>query len=490
MRLAVLDRLPDQVKSERARQVAVAVFILIWIVAALWLHLSLFHPVLHVALVYAIPIMLAGQFFSQPIAIGFTALAIIAHSIDASLDRDTFFLWLSQTLVLIIVAYLAIRGRQRQQDEALLAAELDATITSIAEGLLVYDSHGQITRMNTGAEDILGYTPSERQRPLEERLKLLRLQSPDGRLIPPEQTPPMRALRGETVRGLMLVLHRPPNRSIWVLVSAAPILTSEDQLLGATVTITDITPLHELQEQREDLLRAVSHDLRSPLTVIQGHAQLLQRTLPRTEATESSLRSVHAILKDARRMNTMIQDLVDSARMEAGQLRLEKKPIDLRSFLPDLLERAATGMDIKRVRTELPTGLPPILADPDRLDRILLNLLSNALKYSTPGTEVLIRAHQTDGSVAVSVTDHGPGIAPENLPHLFQRYYRVGRPQEKEGIGLGLYISRILVEAHGGRIWAESQPGVGSTFTFEIPRAPTPSDHERESDRGTDQDEG
>jgi two-component system phosphate regulon sensor histidine kinase PhoR len=124
---------------------------------------------------------------------------------------------------------------------------------------------------------------------------------------------------------------------------------------------------------------------------------------------------------------------------------------------------------VKRAKVDIQADLPPISADPDRLERVLLNLLSNALKYSTPGTEVRITARAVDGAVAISVSDHGPGISPDDLPHLFERFYRVKATQRKEGVGLGLFIAKTLVEAHGGHISVESEPGKGSTFTFEIP---------------------
>ena len=233
--------------------------------------------------------------------------------------------------------------------------------------------------------------------------------------------------------------------------------------------MTDVTRLRALQEQREDLLRSVSHDLRTPLTVILGQAQLLEQGLEKAGVDGLQRKSASAIASEARRMNVMIQDLVDSARMEAGQLRLDRKAVDVRRFVSDLLQRSALVMDVKRVKADIPAELPPICADPNRLERILLNLLSNALKYSYQGTEVRITARVVDGAVAVSVSDRGPGIAPEELPHLFERFYRARAARGTEGIGLGLFTVKALVEAHGGRVWAESELGRGSVFTFEMP---------------------
>jgi len=170
-------------------------------------------------------------------------------------------------------------------------------------------------------------------------------------------------------------------------------------------------------------------------------------------------------------MNAMILDLVDSARLEANQLRMEPASVDLRSFVLDLQGRLAGALAMDRVRVQIPEGLPQVSADPNRLERILTNLLSNALKYSEPETEVFVGAERQDGMVRVWVSDSGVGIAEEDIPQLFQRFYRAKSGRKAEGLGLGLYITRMLVEAHGGKIWVESDLGKGSTFSFTLPLA-------------------
>jgi len=181
--------------------------------------------------------------------------------------------------------------------------------------------------------------------------------------------------------------------------------------------------------------------------------------------------SIEAILLGTHQMNVMIADLVDAARQESRQLHLRLAPVDLRLFLPDLLRRSKAVLDVERITLDLPAVLPEVLADIDRLERIFLNLLSNALKYSSPGTRVRVTARPTDGEVAISVADIGPGIAPEDLPYLFERFYRGKGVRKTEGLGLGLFITKMLVEAHGGHIRAESEPGKGSTFEFTLPTA-------------------
>src|SRR5512138_2633292 len=168
-------------------------------------------------------------------------------------------------------------------------------------------------------------------------------------------------------------------------------------------------------------------------------------------------------------MDRMLRDLSDAARSEVGGIQLEKRPVPLRPFVAELLDGAEGALEAQRVENAVPEATPPVLADPDRLDRILANLVGNALKYSQH--RVVVHAKSNGGDVHVTVADRGPGISGDDLPRIFDRYYR-GQRHEGEGLGLGLYIVRKLVEAHGGRIWAESSPGAGSTFTFTLPIAP------------------
>lgn len=273
-----------------------------------------------------------------------------------------------------------------------------------------------------------------------------------------------------TEHAYRILALRQPNGTRWVSASAASIDTGRGESAGRIVTFTDITPLHELQEQRDELVRAVSHDVRNPLAVVQAQAQLLLRTLDRAGRTGLERTSAEAILSSAKRMNTMIQDLVDAARLEAGQLRIEPRPLDLQAFVLELKQRLADVSEAERIEIQAPAGLPPVLADPERLERILSNLVDNALKHSPPTTGVSIDLHRENGEVMIAVSDRGPGFPPEELPRVFERHAQ-GQPAHErgEGAGLGLYVARLLVEAQRGHIWVESRAGAGSTFYVSLP---------------------
>jgi len=366
-------------------------------------------------------------------------------------------------------------AQQRALEAQHRAAELDATISSIADGIAIFNSQGEIVRLNPTAMDFLGIRPDQPRPPVVRWTAMLRAQTPEGKPFPLRQLPPVRALRGETVQGVVMILRSPAGRTTWVSTSAAPIIDTDGKLLGAAATFTDITALHNLQEQRAQYILGISHGLRTPLTVVQGQAQLLLRALmDDAGANGRMLWSANAIAAAAQRMSVTIRDLVDLTHLEAGQeLRLNRLEVEPSSFVRDLLHRMSNHLETHRVQVEAAEGIPPAAADPDRLERILVNLLSNALRYSEPDTKVTVALFERNDEVVFSVQDRGAGIDPEELPHLFEPYRRMRLTRERqESLGLGLYITRGLVKAHGGHIWVESQVGQGSNFTFTIPAAP------------------
>ncbi|MCL4465886.1 MAG: PAS domain S-box protein [Chloroflexi bacterium] len=351
------------------------------------------------------------------------------------------------------------------------ASQLDAVVSAIPVGLVIFDSDGNVIRMNDyGARLMAGATPQDRV-PFHERITQLRLETTEGEPIPAWDSPPARALRGETVVDVVAMVHLAGEEAACASISAAPIRASSGRIVAAVATFADVTQLLELQQEREDITRAISHDLRGPLTVILGHAQIVDQQIRRSD-TQRSLASTEAIVFAATQMNAMIHDLVDSIRIESRQLEVAAIPVDLPQLAADMKARLSRVLEIERIRIEQPQAIPQVAGDPDRLERILMNLITNALKYSDPDTEVVVRFSRDRNDVIGSVSDHGDGIASEEIPHLFTRF---GKPrmhrQRTDSLGLGLYITKGLVEAHGGRVWVESQLGVGSTFFFSIPIA-------------------
>ncbi len=335
---------------------------------------------------------------------------------------------------------------------------------------------GRVVYCSPSSERITGFAPGE----FEANPGLvLEVVHPDDR---PRLLAHRRQEEQELTGQVEFRIRRRHGGERWIDHRCQPVYGAQHQFLGTRISNRDDTArkraeseserLRQLKKEREDILRTVSHDLRSPLTAIQGQAQLLLRRLEAAGPADRARRSAQAIVASAQRMDGMIQDLVDAARLESGPLALDPRPIDLRTFTLDLKGSLAQEMDTGRIRVEAPEGLPPVLADPARLERILANLLSNALKYSDPGTEVTVTLEQREGEIITSVSDRGVGIPSDELPRVFTRYFRARTaPRGRQGLGLGLYITRMLVQAHGGRIWVGSEEGKGSTFSFSLPVA-------------------
>jgi signal transduction histidine kinase len=240
----------------------------------------------------------------------------------------------------------------------------------------------------------------------------------------------------------------------------------------AIVVIRDITELRRLERQREDYTAMISHDLRSPLNVVELSATLLERSLAQ-KGLAKELEHVGRVRRSSKQMVTMLDELVEATSLEAKGTQLQWAPCDLAELVSDVLSQLDETR-ARRIRVERAgTASRPVLGDAGKLERCITNLLTNALKYSREDAPVQVRLSQTASEAELDVIDHGIGIAPEHTAQVFDRYHRTaaGRRQA-EGLGLGLYITRLIVEAHGGRIDVVSEVGKGSTFRLILPLQP------------------
>ncbi|HEU0093211.1 MAG TPA: ATP-binding protein [Vicinamibacteria bacterium] len=371
--------------------------------------------------------------------------------------------------------------------------EKTALLESTAQGMWGMDGDGCATFLNSAAALTLGFTPEEvLGRPVH---ALFHHTRPDGTSYPESQCPMTRVM---TTRERVLIagelLWRKDGTSFLADYSAAPIVIGEVQ--GAVVAFTDATARHrrerEIRESeerfralaeseraaregaetavrtRDEVLAIVSHDLRNPLnTIALAVGALESGDVPAAEET----RTIQVVRRAVDRMNRLIADLLDVAKLEAGQkLAIQPEALDIRSVITETCDGLAAEAERKRQHLDchLDQRLPKVTGDKHRLIQVLANLVGNALKFSGEEGHVTVTATTEDGNVVVSVTDTGPGIAPEHLAQVFNPYWQA-RQTARLGAGLGLAIAKGIVEAHGGRIWATSAPGGGSTFAFSLP---------------------
>ena len=276
---------------------------------------------------------------------------------------------------------------------------------------------------------------------------------------------------GVTTRQRDLLLRHPDGRLLPVLVSAAPVFDAEGRRSGAVTIYQDISALKELERLREEWSSLVAHDLRQPLGVIGMGAEMLSR-MWRDGNMDECPKISERIRRSTRRMNKMIDDLLDLSLIEGRHLSLDCTQKDLASWLNEVIERLSALAHGHPVRFTTEVQSAPVSVDPVRIEQVLGNLISNAAKYGEPEAAITVGLVQRGAEFEVGVTSRGRGILPEALPNLFRRFSRIeAEGSGIPGLGLGLYICKGLVEAHGGRIRAESIPGETTTFYFTIPRS-------------------
>jgi signal transduction histidine kinase/GAF domain-containing protein len=303
------------------------------------------------------------------------------------------------------------------------------------------------------------------------------LLTPDGKVLPKADWPGQRVLRGERFDTQEMVLRRPDGTEVPLLVGAAPVIRSDGHLEGAIVVYEDVSMLKELQRLREEWAAIVAHDLRQPLSILTTSVAMLQRLAERPDPA-SLRKGLERAQKAVGVLSRMIDDLSDMSRIEAKCLDLEGRPVDLEVLVRECVDHQRFLSPDRVIDMHCTGSLPKVEVDPIRIEQVVGNLIGNALKYSDPGTPVRVEVRSVDGELRVTVTNRGPAIAPEDLPKVFDRYYRTAhaRSSAKRGMGLGLYISKGVIEAHGGRIWAESQPGE-TIFQFSLPASEEPVLH-------------
>ena len=376
-------------------------------------------------------------------------------------DEEVLVLFASQ-------AAAAIANARTHRDEQRARSSLEALVDTSPVGVVVFDAKtGQPVSFNREARRIVEGLRMPGHG-VEQLLEIMTCRFSDGSEVALAEYPIKRVIDDAvTMRAEEVVLSVPDGRRSTMLINSTPIHSAAGAVESMIVTMQDLAPFQELNRLRAEFLGMVSHELRAPLAAIKGSATTVlgsSRVLDRTE-TQQFFRIIEG---QADHMDNLISDLLDAGRIDSGMLSVDSRPVQVSELVEQARTTFVSGGGKQTIRIDLPLDLPRVMADEQRIVQVLNNLFSNASLYAPESSVIHVGAMRDGVYVAISVTDEGQGVSPEQLPYLFRKYTGVGaRPR---GFGLGLAICKGLVEAHGGRIRAENaSPGQGTRFTFTIP---------------------
>ncbi len=350
--------------------------------------------------------------------------------------------------------------RRQQQTELFAKAREQVLFNSMLEGLLLLDYNHRITLANRSFKSLFGVKVELRGKSILEALRLHALED----LVSQVET------HGQV---LNYELKLPDINERWLQVNAAVIHDSDGRREGTILVFHDLTRLKQLERTREEFVANVSHELRTPLSLIKGYVEtLLDGASQQPEVTQRFLKIIE---RNTQRLNLLIQDLLTISALESERIQLSLQPVSLRGLADKILSDLHARAESKSMALINNLEDFQVLIDPNRMDQVLANLVDNAIKYGRTHGKVMIGARRlADSSVEVHVRDDGPGIPPEALDRVFERFYRVdkARSRDQGGTGLGLSIVKHIVQAHDGRVWVESEVGKGATFFFTLPPLP------------------
>lgn len=489
--------------------------------------LGVYLPVSGLAILYLIAVLATAIAFGRWPAILTSVLSFLAFDFFFVEPRLTFTVsslveWISLLLLLltgVITGQLAAGQRQRAQEseqrerEASVlydvvrligANDLQAALPAVAEYLWRELGLAAVT-IDVGEAGVVTCPVTEGE---EDANRLVTTSQRNSKWMQGVGPVPIEGRHGAPGRWVRIVQLQIPNKSprrthaegridlipirsqdrrvgelLLLLRAGAPDFTpTDDRLLsaisaqiGAAVDrarlrqeTTEVEILRRTDELKTVLINTVSHDLRTPLAaIIAAAGSLRQHDVEWT--TEDREQFAESIEDEALRLNMIVGNLLDLSRLEGGSLHPEKSWYDLSAIVDDVLGRLKSQTSRHRLVVDVPGDLPPVLIDSVEIDQVLSNLIENATKYTPPGTEIRVAARRDGDELEVEVADRGPGVPPTALPRLFEPFYRVGGHERRpQGTGLGLAVARGLVEAHGGRIWAENRLGGGARFVFRL----------------------
>jgi signal transduction histidine kinase len=364
-------------------------------------------------------------------------------------------------------AAIAVQNAQLYTQLSSQKARLDALLDSTGDGILILTPDFRVDRCNPSLTRLLGRPPASIQNLPHEQI-IHWVHPPQGLTL--EQAAaggwPLTAHAHLYVEGdLFRNEHSAP---LPVGITYSPLLSPDGQLLNVIAMVRDITRFRQAEELKSTFISIISHELKTPVALIKGYVS----TLRREDANWDSAiiqDSLMVIEEEADHLTGLIENLLDASRLQAGGLSIKRSDINLPLLAQQITERFQSQSSSHTLVADFPPDFPILLADETRIGQVLSNLVSNAMKYAIEG-EIRISGRVRPDSVIICVSDQGPGIAAEDIPHIFDRFYRAPEmARQTKGAGLGLYLARAIIEAHGGRIWVDTESGKGARICFSLP---------------------
>jgi len=345
---------------------------------------------------------------------------------------------------------------------------MNALLDSAADGILILSSDHKVERCNPAAARMIGIDAKQA------------VGKPHGEIIRWTTPPQGLTLEQAEAGGWPLTPHAQPyvegnlkrphgaQTPLPVGITYAPLLSTEGTLLNVIATLRDITRFRQAEELKSTFISIISHELKTPVALIKGYVSTLRRedaTWDRKVVQDS----LQVIEEEADHLTALIENMLEASRLQAGGLSIKRADVALPPLAARLAERFRTQTTRHTILVDFPPNFPVVLADETRIEQVVANLISNSIKYAPEG-EIRISGQTRPDKVIVCVSDQGPGIAPEDLPHVFDRFYRAPEAsRQTKGAGLGLYLSRAIVEAHGGNMWVDPESGHGARICFSLP---------------------
>jgi two-component system phosphate regulon sensor histidine kinase PhoR len=442
-----------------------------------------------------------GDFLNIPLTVESRIIGMLSLFDEHEGTFDTDLLQLT-TMIADYAAVALENVRLRERERALWREaeherqRLELTISSMAEGLLITNAQGAITSLNSSAQNLFAQAEVDLAQKTPTSLRQLAASTNLNWLSD------LAEIVDQSLAG-NIVLHRELIAGITgetvpltLSISAAPLHDTSQTVtrpIGVVAVLNDITSNKQIEKLKDEFVSIVSHELRTPLTAIKGYTQHLirrierrlremrqkqQGTGPLTELPESyDLRSLNIVQSETEHLERLVSDLLDLSRVQWGELELQYTSFYLTDVLTERVRLAQVSAEHHPIFLDIQVQDSRIVADQLRVGQVFGNILDNAIKFSPPGRLVTIKLQELDDEYLISVIDQGIGVSPEYFDHIFERFYRVRNIASRQysGIGMGLFVAKAIVEAHGGRIGFSSNQGIGSTFYFTLPRVPRTS---------------